>query len=89
MTIKSAKEALLALVPEQLSGIGNGYSGCWIDADYGSVSQKWLLVHSEQAIKREESTFYKNLDKNITKELKALGQLMKKQFAAQWMQSKQ
>ena len=59
----------------------NGYSGCWVDADYGSVSQKWLLIHSEQATKREQVTFYKNLDKNITKELKALGQLKKKQFA--------
>jgi transposase len=39
------------------------------------------LVHSEQATKREEATFYKNLDKNVTKELKALGQLMKKPFA--------
>lgn len=81
MTIKSAKEALLTFEPEWLSSIGNGYSGCWVDADYGSVTQKWLLVHSEQATKREEATFYKNLDKNITKELKALGQLMKKPFA--------
>lgn len=81
MTIKSAKEALLALRPEQLTHIGNGYSGCWIDANYGAVTQKWLLVHSEQATKREEITFYKNLDKNAAKELKALGQLMKKEFA--------
>lgn len=81
MTIKSAKEALMNLEPEHLSHIGNGYSGCWVDADYGSVSQKWLLIHSEQATKREQVTFYKNLDKNITKELKALGQLKKKQFA--------
>ena len=36
----------------------NGYSGCWVDADYGSVSQKWLLIHSEQATKREQVTFY-------------------------------
>jgi transposase len=81
MTIKSAKEALLALEQEQLSDIGNGYSGCWVDADYGSVAQRWLLVHSEKATKREETTFYKNIDKNITRELKALGQLMKKPFA--------
>ncbi|CAM3956882.1 IS1634 family transposase [Vibrio aquimaris] len=47
MTIKSAKEALMNLESEQLSPIGNGYSGCWVDADYGSVSQKWLLIHSE------------------------------------------
>ena len=78
--IKSAKEELMSLEPEQLSRVGNGYSGCWVDADYGSVSQKWLLVHSEQAAKREVATFYKNLDKNITKELKALGQLIKKKF---------
>lgn len=81
MTIKSAKEALLALESEQLSHIGNGYSGCWVDADYGSVAQRWLLVHSEQATKREEVTFYKNIDKKVTKELKAWGQLMKKPFA--------
>ncbi|CAK1946639.1 hypothetical protein VCRA2113O119_270010 [Vibrio crassostreae] len=35
MNIKLAK---------QLSAIGNGYSGCWIDSDYGKVIQRWLLV---------------------------------------------
>ncbi|MGR5456269.1 IS1634 family transposase, partial [Vibrio alfacsensis] len=81
MTIKSAKQALLSLEPEQLTSIGNGYSGCWVDANYGSVNQKWLLVHSEQATKREETTFYKNLDKKLAKELKSLSQLIKKPFA--------
>ncbi|ELJ8820377.1 hypothetical protein RUL20_002010 [Vibrio parahaemolyticus] len=54
MTIKLAKEALMELEPGQLIRIGNGYSGCRIDADYGSESQKWLLVHSEQATKRKK-----------------------------------
>lgn len=81
MTIKMAKQALLALSPTQLEPIGNGYSGCWIESDYGNVKQRWLLVNSEQATKREEATFYKNLDKNLTKELKSLAQLAKKQFA--------
>ncbi|TKG27223.1 IS1634 family transposase, partial [Vibrio breoganii] len=81
MTIKMAKQALLALLPEQLEPIGNGYSGHWIESDYGNVKQRWLLVNSEQATKREEATFYKNLDKNLTKELKSLAQLAKKQFA--------
>ncbi|MCQ6453735.1 IS1634 family transposase, partial [Vibrio parahaemolyticus] len=40
MTSKSAKEALMNLEPEQLSHIGTGYSGCWVDADYGSGCQK-------------------------------------------------
>ncbi|WP_210447968.1 IS1634 family transposase [Vibrio crassostreae] len=81
MTIKMAKQALLALSPAQLEPIGNGYSGYWIESDYGNVKQRWLLVNSEQATKREEATFYKNLDKNLTKELKSLAQLAKKQFA--------
>lgn len=81
MTIKLAKQALLALEPEQLSVIGNGYSGCWIDSDYGKVNQRWLLVHSAQATKREEITFFKNLEKTIAKEMQALGKLSKKPFA--------
>lgn len=81
MTLKLAKQALLDLKPELLTSIGKGYSGHWIESDYGNVEQRWLLVKSEQVTKREESTFYKNLDKNLTKELKALSQLTKKQFA--------
>ncbi len=81
MTIKLAKQALLALEPEQLSSMGNGYSGCWIDSDYGKVSQRWLLVNSEQATKREEITFYKNVEKNIANELKALDKISKIPFA--------
>jgi transposase len=83
MTIKLAKQALLALKPEQLTAIGNGYSGCWIDSDYGQVNQRWLLVHSEQATKREEVTFYKNLEKNVAKEVKVLNKLCKKPFACE------
>ncbi|MEZ9133635.1 IS1634 family transposase [Vibrio breoganii] len=83
MTLKLSKQALLNLKPEQLTAIGNGYSGHWIKSDYGNVEQRWLLIKSEQATKREEATFYKNLDKNLTKELKSLNQLTKKQFACE------
>ncbi len=83
MTIKLAKQALLAVEPSQLTPIGNGYSGQWIESEYGHIKQKWLLVSSEQATKREEITFYKNLDKNVAKEVKALNQLSKKQFACE------
>lgn len=81
MTIKSAKESLLALNTEQLEVIGNGYSGYWIESNYGGTKQRWLLVKSEQATKREELTFYKKLEKSLAKELKQLGLLSKKQFA--------
>ncbi|WP_282249841.1 IS1634 family transposase [Vibrio campbellii] len=83
MTINLAKQALLDLRPEQLKEIGNGYSGCWVKSDYGKVTQRWLLVHSEQATKREEITFYKNLEKNVAKEIKSLNKLSKKPFACE------
>ena len=83
MTIKSAKEALLALDSTQLEPIGQGYSGHWIESNYGDVQQKWLLINSEQATKREEITFYKNVEKSLTKELKQLNKLMSKPFACQ------
>ncbi|MGL0975355.1 IS1634 family transposase, partial [Vibrio vulnificus] len=50
---------------------------------YGKVNQRWLLVHSEQATKREEITFFKNLEANIAKEIKALRKLSKKPFACE------
>lgn len=83
MTIKLAKQALLTLEPKELTMIGNGYSGAWIESDYGKVKQRWLLVHSEQATKREEVTFFKNLEKNIAKEIKAFSKLNKKAFACE------
>ncbi len=83
MTIASAKQALLALEPEQLLPINNGYSGHWIEANYGDVKQRWLLVKSEQATKRESVTFYKNIDKTLTKELNLLNKLTKKEFACE------
>ncbi|MFV0449075.1 MAG: IS1634 family transposase [Vibrio sp.] len=83
MTIASAKQALLALEPEQLLPIENGYSGHWIKANYGDVKQRWLLVKSEQATKRESVTFYKNIDKTLTKELNLLNKLTKKEFACE------
>lgn len=75
MTIKSPKEALISPEPKQLVMIGDGYSG--------HCKQRWLLVSSEQAIKREAATFYINLDKNLAKEIKVLTQLTKKHLACE------
>lgn len=82
-TLMSKKQALLNLKPEQLTTIVNGYSDHWIKADYGKVKRRWLLVKGEQATKRKEATFYKNLDKKLTKEPKALILLTKKPFTCE------
>jgi len=42
----------------------DGYAGAWFESDYGAVKQRWLLVKSSQAKKREQHT----LDHRIKKE---------------------
>lgn len=66
MTIKLAKQALLSVEATQLTPIGDGYSGQWINSEYGKVKQKWLLVSSEQA-NEKKSRFTKTLIKTLPK----------------------
>lgn len=60
-----------------------GYSACWHDVEYGDVKQRWLLVRSEQAAKRETYTFDKNMQKNTTASLKSFKKLCQQNFACQ------
>ena len=54
----------------ELSLLDNGYSAAWYDATYGGVKQKWLLVKSEQASKRERHTLNKTILKNTQQAMK-------------------
>jgi transposase len=58
----------------------NGYSATWIDSKYGDVKQRWLLVFSEQAKKREQHTLDKRMLKDSSAALKSLGKLSKQRF---------
>jgi transposase len=83
MTLKDAKHAVSNLQTERLETLGDGYHGYWIEADYAGVPQRWLLVRSEQATKREQQTVTRNLLKTGTRELKQFQKLCKKRFACQ------
>lgn len=51
---------------------GKGYKIASFTSHYGGMEQRWLLVHSDQAEKRERDTLEKNLakkDKALAKEL--------------------
>lgn len=61
--------------------IGNSYSGAWLDADYGQVKQRWLLVRSEQAKKREQYTLDKRMLKESTAAKKSFSKLNRQRFA--------
>jgi transposase len=83
MTLKEAKQQVAALEAKQLRYLGNGYSAYWVTSNYAGVEQRWLLVQSRQAAKREQQTLEKNLLKDTTKELKQFAKLCKKRFACQ------
>lgn len=83
MTLKEAKQQVAALEAKQLRYLGNGYSAYWVKSNYADVEQRWLLVQSRQAAKREQQTLEKNLLKDTTKELKQFAKLCKKRFACQ------
>ncbi|WP_445496059.1 IS1634-like element ISPlu4 family transposase [Photorhabdus sp. SF281] len=81
LTIKEAKQSLLNVTAEQFSPISEGYSGCWVTSSYGGVPQRWLLVNSTAAEKRENQTFRKNTLRETENESKQFDKLGKKSFA--------
>ncbi|MGL5335032.1 MAG: IS1634 family transposase, partial [Enterovibrio sp.] len=83
VTLKEAKQAVATIGMQPLTPLGDGYHGCWQSANYAGVTQRWLLLRSEQASHREEQTLAKNLLKESTRELKAFGKLCAKRFACE------
>jgi transposase len=61
----------------------NGYSGVWVDSHYGGVPQRWLLVRSEQAYKREQHSLNKRMLKQAETERKTFKKLAKQIFACE------
>ncbi len=54
--LRLVKAAISAQNTYFFTPLENGYSATWIDSNYGDVKQRWLLVFSEQAKKREQHT---------------------------------
>ena len=63
-TIKEAKE-LVKKPKEELAWLdmGEGYEVSTYDSSYGDIHQRWLLVYSEKAYKRERKTLLKRVEK--------------------------
>jgi transposase len=58
----------------------NGYQWAEFCSLYGGIKQRWLLVYSEQAFKREQKTLEKNIAKEKKEALKKCQQLKAKVF---------
>ena len=83
VTLNEAKQAVATIGAQPLVALGNGYHGRWQAAHYAGVTQRWLLVRSEQASHREQQTLAKNLLKGSTREMKAFAKLCAQRFACE------
>ena len=81
-TITQAKSLLVAETP-MVPGQDPGYSFHECLADYGGISQKWVLVFSEKGRLRQEKTYNRNLKKRIESARKSLKKLKAKEFACE------
>ena len=79
--LKLVKLAIAQQESLSFEALDNGYSGAWLDSDYGGVKQRWLLVRSEQAKKREQHTLNKRMLKESTDSLKSLKKLNRLRFS--------
>lgn len=83
MKIKEAKQLVRSNSITNLTKIESGYSGLWVDSEYAGVKQKWLLVRSEQAVKRESTTLEKNIAKSLATSKNQFDKLCRQEFACE------
>ncbi len=82
--LNEVKELYKSIAPEQMHESAlEGYSYLEIGNYYGGLRQRWLVVFSKAAYKREEATFQKRLSERRTQAEKSLKQLSQREFPTQ------
>lgn len=79
--LKQVKEAIAQQDILDFKPLENGYSGAWLESNYGQVKQRWLLIRSEQAKKREQHTLDKRMLKDSTTAIKSFKNLSRQRFS--------
>ena len=82
-TLKAVGELFGQISIERMVGLGEGYMYQTVGSIYAGVNQRWLIIYSEQAYKREIKTFEKNLEKERERNGKALKHLCNEAFACE------
>lgn len=82
-TLKEAKNLTAHAHHLDFVDITDGYQGVWHATNYGDVAQKWLLVRSEQARKREGHNLNKRMLKQCEQGRKSFKKLGQQEFACQ------
>ena len=79
--IIEVKELLASLDTLAFTELSNGYKGAFVESDYAGVKQKWLVVHSQQANKRELNSLEKRIDKSMAASQKTFEKLCAQTFS--------
>ena len=81
--MKQVKDAIAQQHTLDFKTLDNGYRGSWLESNYGEVKQRWLLVCSAQAKKREQHTLDKRMEKGSNTALKSFKKLSRQRFACE------
>ncbi len=81
--LKQVKAAIAAQQTLKFELLDNGYRGAWLSSDYANVKQRWLLIESEQAKKREQHTLNKRMAKASNEALKSFKKLSRQRFSCE------
>lgn len=82
-TITEAQTALQSVATDEMTQLTKGYAIHPTTSHYGGVSQRWLVVYSEQAEQRELKQLTKRVARATTKVEKALKTLRHQEFACE------
>lgn len=82
-TITEAQIALQSVTTQEMTRLDNGYAIHATTSEYGGVSQRWLVVYSEQAEQRELEQLNKRVTRAATQAEKALKALNNQAFACE------
>lgn len=63
--------------------LANDYSGAWFESNYGGVPQRWLLIRSLQAKKRESHILDASISKTTERAVKSFKKLCRQAFACE------
>jgi transposase len=79
-TLAEAKRLLAETDVDSMIELEDGYAYDELSNDYGGVSQRWLVVYSPEAAKREEKTLTKRVEKERKAAQKAWRKLSGQRF---------
>ena len=79
--LKAVRQAISQQHTLSFESLDNGYSGAWLQMNYGDVEQRWLLVSSEQAKKSEHKTLDKKMLRETSAACKSFKKLTRQRFS--------